>query len=300
MSNLILVVDDDPMVHKLLEYTLNSDEEFTSDKCLSAEEAQEYLADHKEVLAIILDWEMPGMNGLEMLAWLKTQERYKDIPVIMLTGRDKREEIKMGIDAGAYYYVTKPFNKDFLLSVLRAAVSEYLNIKQLAEQVQEARNPFANMTKGSFQVRTIDEGQKLSVLIANATPDPQTNLIICELLNNAIEHGNLAISYDEKSDLIDRNKLHEEMERRLLMPEYKDRYATIDIEIHYDHLLVTVEDMGDGFDYKKYLTFDENRVFDNHGRGIAMANTMLDINYIGKGNIVQVNIPLHTMVEAEA
>ena len=298
MGNLILVVDDDPMVHKLLEYTLNSEEEFTSDKCLSAEEAQEYLADHKEVLAIILDWEMPGMNGLEMLGWLKTQERYKDIPVIMLTGRDKKEEIKMGIDAGAYYYVTKPFNKDFLLSVLRAAVTEYLNIKQLAEQVQEARNPFANLRKGTFHVRTIDEGQKLSVLIANATPDPQSNLIICELLNNAIEHGNLAISYDEKSDLIDRNELHDEMERRLLMPEYKDRYATVEFETLDDRIRVTVEDMGDGFDYTKYLTFDEARVFDNHGRGIAMANTMLDINYIGKGNIVQVNIPLHSLVEA--
>lgn len=298
MGNLILVVDDDPMVHKLLEYTLNSEEEFTSDKCLSAEEAQEYLADHKEVLAIILDWEMPGMNGLEMLGWLKTQERYKDIPVIMLTGRDKKEEIKMGIDAGAYYYVTKPFNKDFLLSVLRAAVTEYLNIKQLAEQVQEARNPFANLRKGTFHVRTIDEGQKLSVLIANATPDPQSNLIICELLNNAIEHGNLAISYDEKSDLIDRNELHDEMERRLLMPEYKGRYATVEFETLDDRIRVTVEDMGDGFDYTKYLTFDEARVFDNHGRGIAMANTMLDINYVGKGNIVQVNIPLHSLVEA--
>lgn len=298
MGNLILVVDDDPMVHKLLEYTLKSEEEFTSDKCLSAEEAQEYLADHKEVLAIILDWEMPGMNGLELLAWLKQQERYKDIPVIMLTGRDKKEEIKMGIDAGAYYYVTKPFNKEFLLSVLRAAVSEYLNIKQLAEQVQEARNPFANMQKGTFHVRTIDEGQKLSVLIANATPDPESNLIICELLNNAIEHGNLAISYDEKSDLIDRNELHDEMERRLLMPEYKDRYATIDIEMLHDRIVITVEDMGAGFDYTKYLTFDEARVFDNHGRGIAMANTMLDINYVGKGNIVQVNIPLHSLVEA--
>lgn len=298
MGNLILVVDDDPMVHKLLEYTLKSEEEFTSDKCLSAEEAQEYLADHKEVLAIILDWEMPGMNGLELLAWLKQQERYKDIPVIMLTGRDKKEEIKMGIDAGAYYYVTKPFNKEFLLSVLRAAVSEYLNIKQLAEQVQEARNPFANMQKGTFHVRTIDEGQKLSVLIANATPDPESNLIICELLNNAIEHGNLAISYDEKSDLIDRNELHDEMERRLLMPEYKDRYATIDIEMLQDRIVITVEDMGAGFDYTKYLTFDEARVFDNHGRGIAMANTMLDINYVGKGNIVQVNIPLHSLVEA--
>lgn len=297
MANLVLTVDDDPMVHKLLDFTLK-DEDFTTTNCLSAEDAQEFLANHPDVLAIVLDWEMPGMNGLELLGWLKEQEKYKDIPVIMLTGRNKKEEIKMGIDAGAYYYVTKPFNKEFLLSVLRAAIAEYQNIKALEAQVKESRNPLSSLVQGQFQLRTIDEAQKLSVFIANATPEPEATLIICELFNNAIEHGNLGITYDEKSDLIDRNALHDEMESRLQQEPYKDRFATVSYEKTDDHILITVEDMGDGFDYAKYLTFDENRVFDNHGRGIAMANTMLDISYIGKGNIVKVNIPLGVAIPA--
>lgn len=297
MANLVLTVDDDPMVHKLLEFTLKS-EEFTTNKCLSALEAQAFLADHPEVLAIVLDWEMPGMSGLELLIWLKGQEKYKDIPVIMLTGRNKKEEVKMGIDAGAYYYVIKPFNKDFLLSLLRAAIAEYENLKQLSLRVKEAQNPLSSLVQGKFEFRTIDEAQKLSVFIANATPEPEATLIICELFNNAIEHGNLAITYDEKSELIDSNRLFDEMDRRLAQAPYNERFATVKFNKTQEKIEITVEDMGEGFDYHQYLTFDENRVFDNHGRGIAMANTLLDISYQGKGNIVQVNIPLGVAVSA--
>lgn len=292
MGNLVLVVDDDPVVHKLLEHAFKADD-YEVANCMNAEEAQEYLADHKEVQAIILDWEMPGMTGLEFLQHIKQIDKYKDIPVIMLTGRNKREEIKMGIDAGAYYYVTKPFAKDILLSVLRSAIAEYQVIKQLEEQVAEARNPFAHLYQGTFKIKSIQDAQKLSVLIANATPEPQGNLMICELFNNAIEHGNLEISYDEKSELIDKNELRSEIERRLEDERYKHREAIVTFERTNAVIKVTIEDMGEGFDYEKYLTFDENRVFDNHGRGIAMANTLLDIEYFGKGNIVIVSIPLH-------
>lgn len=297
MGNLVLVVDDDPVVHKLLEHAFKTDD-YEVANCMNAEEAQEYLADHKEVQAIILDWEMPGMSGVEFLQHIKQSDKYKEIPVIMLTGRNKREEIKMGIDAGAYYYVTKPFAKDILLSVLRSAIAEYQVIKQLEEQVAEARNPFAHLYNGFFKIKSIHDAQKLSVLIANATPEPQGNLMICELFNNAIEHGNLDISYDEKSELIDKNELRSEIERRLEDDKYKDREAKVTFERTDDVIKVTIEDMGDGFDYEQYLTFDENRVFDNHGRGIAMANTMLDIEYFGKGNIVAVTIPLNGSTEA--
>ena len=293
MGDLVLVIDDDPVVHKLLEHAFKEDD-YEVASCMNAEEAQDYLADHKEVQAIILDWEMPGMTGLEFLKHIKQIDKYKEIPVIMLTGRNKREEIKMGIDAGAYYYVTKPFAKEILLSVLRSAIAEYQVIKQLEEQVAEAKNPFANLYKGTFRIKTIQDAQKLSVLIANATPAPQENLMICELFNNAIEHGNLNISYDEKSELIDRNELRSEIERRLEDVRYKDREARVDFKRMDTALKVTIEDMGDGFDYNKYLTFDENRVFDNHGRGIAMANTLLNIKYFGKGNKVSVTIPLST------
>lgn len=300
MSNLVLSVDDDPMVHKLLEFTLRN-EDFDTATTLSAEEAQEFLnSDAQDVLAIILDWEMPGMDGLEFLKWLKTQERYKDIPVIMLTGRSKREEIQMGIDAGAYYYVTKPFSKDLLLSILRSAINEFNTIRKLSDQVQNAKNPLSSLRNGTFHIKTIEEAQKLSIFIANASPMPQESLMICELFNNAIEHGNLGITYEEKTDLVDSDALTDEIERRLNSPEYGEKYATVNFLKGDSDIRVVIEDMGNGFEYQKYLHFDEDRVFDNHGRGIAMANTMLNIEYKGKGNIVEVSIPLHMPEMARA
>ncbi|CAN5127564.1 hypothetical protein BH09BAC1_BH09BAC1_24060 [soil metagenome] len=287
----ILVVDDDPMFHKLLGYALKSDDYplwFT----FNAEEAKEVLErSSKDILAIILDWELPGMSGLEFLAWMKSQEEYRDIPVIMLTGRSGPEEIKSGINAGAFYYVTKPFQKDFLNSVMKAAIADRQNLMHLANELERVRNPLESLIQGEFRFKTIQEAQKLSVFIANACPNPKDSLIICELFNNAIEHGNLGISYDEKSELIDNNALIEEIERRLEMPDYRNRYATLHFDKNEDRILLTLEDKGSGFDFQKYLQFDEGRVFDNHGRGIAMANAMLDITYLGKGNRVIVNIP---------
>lgn len=288
----ILVVDDDPLFHKLLGFTLKSEDHtllFTS----NAEDAKDVLIEHsKDILAIILDWELPGMSGLELLAWIKHQEDHKDIPVIMLTGRSSPEEIKSGINAGAFYYVTKPFQKDFLNSVLSAAIADRQNLLHLANELERVRNPLESMVQGEFRFKTIQEAQKLSVFVANASPHPKDCLIICELFNNAIEHGNLGITYDEKSELIDNYALFDEIERRLEMPEYRDKYATLHFDKNEDRILLTLEDKGNGFDFQKYLHFDEDRVFDNHGRGIAMANAMLDITYLGKGNKVVVNIPL--------
>ena len=292
MTNKILVVDDDPMIHKLLEFSLKEDNHVFESK-LTGEDAQAYLEEnHTKVSALILDWEMPGISGLELLKWMKTQKNYQDIPVVMLTGNSDKQDIQKGIEAGAYYYVTKPFNREFLQSVLSAAISDYLYKKNLELELKEAQNPFSNLMAGSFKIKTLGEAQRLSINIANASASPEETLIICELLNNAIEHGNLGISYQEKSKLLDEEKLSDEIEKRLNSPEYKDKFAKIEF-VHEDcKIKISIEDEGQGFEYKKYLQFDESRVFDSHGRGIAMVNSILDIKYIGKGNKVEVNIPL--------
>lgn len=294
MNAHILAVDDDPMIHKMLEFSLRNTD-YVLETVNDAEGALNWLTKNgKEVGAIILDWQLPGMSGMDLLKWMKDHERYHRIPVIMLTSNDKKEDIRKGIDAGAYYYLVKPFNKELLLSILKAAVTDYLLIKDLSQKVQRTENPFGNMQEGKFFIRTLEEAEKLAILIANACPKPDEALIICELLNNAIEHGNLGITYDEKSKLIEKNSLYEEVMRRIESEEYADLFARVEFMREEDKLRVVIEDMGEGFDYERYLEFDAERVFDNHGRGIAMANSVLDIQYHGRGNKVEVRIPLHT------
>ncbi len=291
MDGNLLAVDDDPIIHKMLEFAFR-DEGFSLVSKLNGEDAKAWVEkNHSDLSALILDWEMPGISGLELLKQLKKDERFADIPVVMLTSHSEKSEIQLGIDSGAYYYITKPFNKEFLKSIVRRAVYDYRQKKEMKSQLREAQNPFGNMTKGSFRVRTLDEAQKLSLLIANASKNPDQSIVICELLVNAVEHGNLGIGYEEKTKLLDENKLMDEISHRLSLPEYHGKYATVDLSRDNGTLKVFVQDEGDGFDYTKFLDFDSTRIFDNHGRGIAMAKSMLDIRYYGKGNKVEVTIP---------
>ena len=55
---------------------------------------------------------------------------------------------------------------------------------------------------------------------------------------------------------------------------------------------VLVEDEGAGFDFEKYLVIDDTRIFDNHGRGIAIAASYINIKYLDKGNKVSVEFKL--------
>lgn len=65
-----------------------------------------------EVALILLDWNMPGMNGLEVLKAVKADERWQHIPVMMVTTEGEKTYIVKAIQAGAIHYLTKPFSQE--------------------------------------------------------------------------------------------------------------------------------------------------------------------------------------------
>jgi hypothetical protein len=148
------------------------------------------------------------------------------------------------------------------------------------------------INKKHFKIKTLEEAYQLSIIIANDTSNPNENLVICELLNNAIEHGNLGITYDEKSELIEKDVFLEEIEKRQNLLENREKYAEVIIEKCIEgSMVVTITDQGKGFDFNKYLSIDNSRLFESHGRGIAIANTILKIQYLDRGNKVMVHFP---------
>jgi two-component system, chemotaxis family, chemotaxis protein CheY len=75
-----------------------------------------------EVDLILLDWEMPKMNGYEFLKTVKGDSRYRSIPVIMLTTVSQKEKMIDAIRSGAKQYLTKPFSSETLLTKIIQAL----------------------------------------------------------------------------------------------------------------------------------------------------------------------------------
>ena len=81
---------------------------------------------------VLLDVNMPEMNGFEAIAILKENPRYKDIPVVFLTAKDDEVSAEKGLELGAADYVTKPFSGPILLK----RISNLLLIEQQKRELQ--------------------------------------------------------------------------------------------------------------------------------------------------------------------
>jgi CheY-like chemotaxis protein len=286
----VLVADDDPEILHMIRHILEA-EGLEVQAAGDGREAREVLEQNAEILsAVLLDWRMPHMSGIELLRWVKEQPDCRDIPVIMQTGMNAPEQIREGIEAGAFYYLTKPFDKRLLLSIVQAAVTDSRYRKSLLARLKESENPFQLLTDGTFRFRTLAEGERLALWIANACPSPAKAMDIAELFINAVEHGNLGITYEEKSELVDGGRWDVEIERRLALPENKDKSVLVTVRKNSEKMTVLVQDSGPGFDFSAYLNFSEERAVHNHGRGIAMANASMHLEYLETGNKVLVTV----------
>jgi len=81
------------------------------------------LAEHPDIGLVLLDWNMPRMNGLDFLRALERQPGRRDLPVIMLTTEAERRKMIQAIEAGARHYLTKPFEAETLAVKIAQCVS---------------------------------------------------------------------------------------------------------------------------------------------------------------------------------
>jgi DNA-binding response OmpR family regulator len=116
LSKNVLVVDDDPMIRSLVQAMLES-VGFVVETAENGKEGVDIVEsqDPNHYVLIVLDVVMPEMNGLDVVTRLKLQPETEHIPILMLTGEDKAEDIMAGYSVGADYYITKPFTRQQLL-----------------------------------------------------------------------------------------------------------------------------------------------------------------------------------------
>ena len=126
----ILIVDDSPTILKFLVKILNKLNYPDVITASSAKEAFSIL-DNLSVNLILLDWNMPHMNGLEFLQILKNSNDLRQIPIIMVTIEKTVDKVKEAIDNGAEGYIVKPINIELLkLRLKDIEESNLLGFKQ--------------------------------------------------------------------------------------------------------------------------------------------------------------------------
>lgn len=291
----ILIVDDEPFnVEIIMEYL--EDEGYELRSAYDGVDAWQQLeADPKAFDLILLDRMMPNMDGMEVLSRIKAHDVLLELPVILQTALASKQDIADGMKAGAYYYLTKPFEEETLRSVIATAVGDRMRYRAMQQQLDMSSRMNMLMDDGQFSFRTLDEARDMASMLSGLCPEPQRVVVgMAELLINAVEHGNLGIDYDQKGQLKEAGTWLEEVERRLQTAPFNQRKVVVQMKRNPGDIEFTITDEGEGFNFDKFLEMDPERAFDNHGRGIAMSRLLSfdELEYLGSGNQVRVKVRL--------
>jgi len=116
-----LVVDDSSATRSLLKSLIEDVGEISVVEAATGFEALRTLP-YQNFDVIIVDINMPDINGLELVNFIKTNDQYKDIPVIIVSTESSKEDIKKGMSLGVFAYLTKPFNSTEFKNIIKKAL----------------------------------------------------------------------------------------------------------------------------------------------------------------------------------
>jgi len=287
----ILVVDDEPFNREILLEVLD-DPGYRVSVAEDGGKAWDCLvAPGASFDLVLLDRMMPGIDGLEVLRRMKATPALREMPVIMQTAAASPDQVREGIAAGAYYYLTKPFELETLQTIVRAALEDADQRLQLHRQLNNHTGSLALVVDARFEFRSLEEAQHLAVVIAGMCENTELVAMgLSELLVNAVEHGNLGISFEEKTGLKERDGWHEEVLRRLELPENRAKRATLCVHRIDGGWEFEISDEGKGFDWTRFLELAPERAFAPNGRGIALARQLAfsELEYLDGGTTMRV------------
>jgi len=118
----VLVVDDSSTMRRIIVNTLARLGYKDVVQGADGVEAWEALQANPDIGVVITDWNMPNMNGLELVKKIRAEEKYADVPIIMVTTEGGKAEVITALKAGVNNYIVKPFTPQVLKEKLQAVL----------------------------------------------------------------------------------------------------------------------------------------------------------------------------------
>lgn len=173
----VLIVEDEEGIARMIQVLLEA-RGFGTVVSHSGEEALGRLA-AQAVDLVLLDVMMPGMDGFEVCRRLKAEERWRHIPVVMLTARDAVRDKLQGLEIGADDYITKPFNTEELIARIKVLLRIQAMSQELVRRNRELRalNAVALAVSRTLSPEEIVEGALARTLESLALPTGMVHLL---------------------------------------------------------------------------------------------------------------------------
>ncbi len=142
----VLIADDDPVVrHALTSYL--AEWSYSAVVAANGEEAWVALRQPEPPLLAVIDWNMPGMDGVDLCRHIRATPDLAAMYLILLTGNQDQKDVIAGLESGADDYITKPFNWEELRARLRIG-SRIVGLQQaLAARVDELQQALGNVKR---------------------------------------------------------------------------------------------------------------------------------------------------------
>jgi len=246
---------------------------------------------------IILARALPGQDGLSALSEIRDENRA--VPVVIVSTKADSETTERALSLGAVNLIKKPFDRaeiQFVLDRIYKAIEEQADIHDVLDLVGR------RATELSFRGRTGMLSKVVAYLgreLQNGYPGyevpiTEIKLALYEALANAYEHGNLEISYDEKTRVLkERNGIRDLVEARMADPRLAERHIHVAVEYERNAAVFRIRDEGRGFDHSEHGQRPPATTTALHGRGITLIrHYMDDVSWNERGNEIRLTVGL--------
>jgi CheY-like chemotaxis protein/anti-sigma regulatory factor (Ser/Thr protein kinase) len=280
----ILVVDDQETLRALLSRLLIR-EGFEPIEAADGEQAVA-LFKSESPLVVVSDIMMPRMDGLSLLHEIKRIDR--NATVILMTGQGNEDVLLDALRGGATNFFKKPFNIRDLINEIRKVVEFRLEAAR-----STLFSPFLHEETKRFVIPSAESAyfpiiNQITLQLPCLLPEGEIlnlKIGIEEMIANAVEHGNLGITFEEKNRAIEEGGLAELMAERGRASDAAGRRVHVESRLTLESFEISIGDEGQGFAWRDLPEVAPESLLSYNGRGIFLTKIYFDdVLYNDAGN----------------